>query len=208
MAANQRAIVTPTLRTKRTRGFRVNREVFIGSESPWANPFQRRTHQTVDILDQFERWFDKSDDLDARWMRRHLTDLVDRHLACDCSGRFCHGEILLKRAERAKLTLASPAEWMHITLPTHPAGDHTAQPSSTSFIVALSGKTPQDVVVNAPRAAAWMTGRSLREISEWTALHGGVMVNTEDVPALARQAAIARHPSSRARPQRLAALGA
>ena len=207
MANNRRTASTATLRTKRSRAFRVNRETFIGSGSPWANPFQRRTHPVRDIIDQFERWLDYSADLDARWIRNHISDLIDQHLVCDCSGSACHGEILLQRVERARRAAQPPAEWMHIAVPAarQNAG---AKPATTNFIVALSGKTPDDVVVNAPRAAAWMTGKSLAEITEWTTMRGGVLINTEDVPALARRAAIARHPSSQGRPQRLAALGA
>jgi hypothetical protein len=70
---------------------------YIGRPSIWGNPFViGRDGTRRDVIAKYEAWLTTQPDLVAR-----LPSLAGRNLVCWCAPLGCHGDVLLRLANRA-----------------------------------------------------------------------------------------------------------
>lgn len=70
--------------------------VFIGRPGKWGNPFFIGRHGDRDeVCVRYEKWFWTQPQLVAA-----LPELRGKHLACYCSPLRCHGDFLLREANK------------------------------------------------------------------------------------------------------------
>ena len=84
-------------------------DVYIGRPGPWGNPF---THLQTDTkakwivssrdesIEAFECWVESRSDPESLWIAENVGTLRGKVLGCWCSPKRCHGEVLLKLANR------------------------------------------------------------------------------------------------------------
>lgn len=85
-------------------------DIYIGRGSIWGNPFTHRplhlTKAKVQVasreeaIKRFEDWILNSNDKEAKIMRDNLHLLKEKTLGCWCSPKPCHGDILVKLANK------------------------------------------------------------------------------------------------------------
>ena len=82
-------------------------DMYIGRPSPWGNPFVTGKDGDRDtVIQKFSDWLDTGENFgnkDAtlaarKWILDHVHELKGKILACWCSPRRCHGDILARLA--------------------------------------------------------------------------------------------------------------
>ena len=73
-----------------------NASVYIGRPSKWGNPFTMNGEQDRErVIAQFEQYLLNSPELLAQ-----LGELKGKDLVCYCAPKACHGDILLRLANK------------------------------------------------------------------------------------------------------------
>lgn len=71
-------------------------DVYIGRPSKWGNPFQIGKDGTREqVIRKYETWL-----LSQPQLLNELRELEGKVLACWCKPKACHGDVLVKYAEK------------------------------------------------------------------------------------------------------------
>jgi hypothetical protein len=71
-------------------------DVYIGRPSKWGNPFSMKNEQDrANVIQQYEEWIMQQPHLLAA-----LPELRGKTLGCWCAPRACHGDVLVRLANR------------------------------------------------------------------------------------------------------------
>jgi Domain of unknown function (DUF4326) len=71
--------------------------VYIGRPGPWGNPFQIGDDGTrAEVVQKYERFLNKNPQLKAKVVK----ELRGKNLVCFCAPLTCHGDILLRIANK------------------------------------------------------------------------------------------------------------
>lgn len=71
-------------------------DVYIGRGSPWGNPFKIGEHGSrKQVIAMYEKWIQNQPALMSK-----IPELKGKVLGCFCSPLQCHGEILVKLANK------------------------------------------------------------------------------------------------------------
>ena len=74
-------------------------DVYIGRGSIFGNPFEiGKDGNRKEVIEKFRKWLFYSDE--AEEVRREIPTLKGKVLGCFCKPKKCHGDILLKIANR------------------------------------------------------------------------------------------------------------
>ena len=88
--------ITPRVLNKKQLRTTVADSVYIGRPSAWGNPFVIGKDGTrADVIAKYEQWIVQQPRLMAR-----LKELKNKHLICWCAPLACHGDVLLRLANR------------------------------------------------------------------------------------------------------------
>jgi hypothetical protein len=71
-------------------------EVYIGRPSKWGNPFViGRDGSRADVVRKYEQYL-----LNSKQLMNSLCELKGKNLVCYCAPQACHGDVLLKYANK------------------------------------------------------------------------------------------------------------
>ena len=72
--------------------------VYIGRGSKWANPFHIGPDGTrTEVVAKYEQWLQESP------LLAQVGELAGKDLVCHCAPRACHGQVLMRLANRATI---------------------------------------------------------------------------------------------------------
>jgi len=80
-------------------------DVYIGRPTKWGNPFTHKdgtlakykTKTRDEAVEKFEEWITKGE---GQYLLKDLHELKGKILACWCAPQRCHGDVLLKLANK------------------------------------------------------------------------------------------------------------
>lgn len=155
----------------------------IGPGTPWANPFvPGRDGTRADVIDQFQRWVRNGPDCSARWMRKHIDELIGRDVFCTCAPDLCHGEVLVgmaaAHARKTERIESPPGLRMRLSVTEKGLRKH--------YLVTVSEAGPDGLVLEAPENARWMLGNRCSMIAAWMRARDGVATPLQQIHDFAR----------------------
>lgn len=72
-------------------------DIYIGRPSKWGNPFSIGKDGTrEDVIAKYKEWITKGE---GKYLLEDLYELKGKTLACWCSPKACHGDILKELAD-------------------------------------------------------------------------------------------------------------
>ena len=75
-------------------------DIYIGRPGPWGNPFTMRSEEDRQrVLARYKEWLEEQIEIGGI-KKEDIISLRDKTLGCWCAPRPCHGDILLRAAER------------------------------------------------------------------------------------------------------------
>lgn len=78
-------------------------DIYIGRPSKWGNPFNlidpKNDLERKEVIDKYRKWITTGN---GKFLLKDLNELKGKILACYCSPKPCHGDVLIELIELEK----------------------------------------------------------------------------------------------------------